>query len=118
MDPSPIRVAKTLELLGFDGFFGDRVFTASMVARGKPAPDLHLFAASQMSVAPQNVLVLEDSDTGVDAALSAGMQVWRYTGGSHFTAERKAQLKQTSVVPVFDSWANFYIDAPELMKRE
>ena len=45
------------------------------VQRGKPAPDLFLGAASQLGVEPAACLVFEDAPAGVEAALSAGMNV-------------------------------------------
>lgn len=60
------------------------VFSASMVERGKPAPDLFLLAAERMGFPPQHCLVVEDSLPGILAARAAGMAVWRFTGGSHF----------------------------------
>jgi beta-phosphoglucomutase-like phosphatase (HAD superfamily) len=49
------------------------VCTSSDVAHPKPAPDVYLLAAQQLGVAPGDCLVLEDSPTGVRAALAAGM---------------------------------------------
>ena len=51
----------------------DAVCTSSDVQRPKPAPDVYLLAASTLGVAPACCLVLEDSPTGVRAALAAGM---------------------------------------------
>ena len=51
----------------------DAVATSSDVAAQKPAPDVYLLAASKLGVAPARCLVLEDSPTGVRAALAAGM---------------------------------------------
>ena len=51
----------------------DAVATSSDVAAPKPAPDVYLLAASKLGVAPARCLVLEDSPTGVRAALAAGM---------------------------------------------
>jgi HAD superfamily hydrolase (TIGR01509 family) len=80
---SPERLAHSLALTHLADLFTGRCFTASMVARGKPAPDLFLHAAQTMGVPPARCLVIEDSETGVRAGLAAGMQVWRFTGGSH-----------------------------------
>lgn len=51
----------------------DAICTSSDVARAKPAPDVYLMAARRLDVAPARCLVLEDSPTGVRAALAAGM---------------------------------------------
>lgn len=80
---SPERLRISLALAGLAQAFAGRCFTASEVARGKPAPDLFLHAASTMGAAPARCLVIEDSLTGIRAGLAAGMQVWRFTGGSH-----------------------------------
>ena len=80
---SPPRVARTLAILGLTARFGPHVFTASQVARGKPAPDLFLFAARQMGTDPARALVIEDSQPGLEAARAAGMRVLHYTGGAH-----------------------------------
>jgi HAD superfamily hydrolase (TIGR01509 family) len=80
---SPERLARSLDLTGLAQFFDGVSFTASEVARGKPAPDLFLHAARRMGVAPARCLVIEDSLNGLRAGLAAGMEVWRFTGGSH-----------------------------------
>ena len=80
---SPERLAISLDLTGLTGAFAARSFTASEVARGKPAPDLFLHAAARMGADPARCLVIEDSLTGIRAGIAAGMQVWRFTGGSH-----------------------------------
>lgn len=80
---SPGRVRRSLEIVGFDQKFEGRMTTAVEVERGKPAPDLFLLAAAKRGVPPDRCLVIEDSVTGVKAALAAGMPVWRFTGGSH-----------------------------------
>ncbi|WP_283176092.1 HAD family hydrolase [Gemmobacter sp. 24YEA27] len=80
---SPRRVETSLRLVGLWDRLGAVTFTASEVAQGKPAPDLFLHAAARMGVAPAACLVIEDSLTGLRAANAAGMEVWRFTGGSY-----------------------------------
>ncbi|MBD1204308.1 MAG: HAD family hydrolase [Rhodobacteraceae bacterium] len=80
---SPERMRKSLEITGLSALFDGLAFTASEVARGKPAPDLFLHAAARMGADPAACIVLEDSLNGVRAGLAAGMRVWRFTGGSH-----------------------------------
>ncbi len=74
---------KNLGLVGLLEAFDPGIFSASQVARGKPAPDVFLFAASQMGFDPSDCLVLEDSAAGVTAAKRAGMRVAGFIGGSH-----------------------------------
>jgi HAD superfamily hydrolase (TIGR01509 family) len=80
---SPERLAFSLSETGLAPFFRDRSFTASLVSRGKPAPDLFLLAARELNTSPQSAIVIEDSEMGLRAALSAGMQTWHFTGGGH-----------------------------------
>ncbi|CAL9537127.1 6-phosphogluconate phosphatase [Streptomyces sp. enrichment culture] len=65
---------------GLDRWFDDvRIFSSQDVGRGKPAPDLFLYAAERMGVAPDRCVVVEDSPLGVQAALAAGMDVYGFT---------------------------------------
>lgn len=82
--------------------FDPQIFSASQVARGKPAPDVFLFAADRCGVAPAECLVIEDSVAGVTAALAAGMRVLGFTGGLHTYpghAERLIEAGARAVVP-------------------
>ncbi len=74
----PEKMALTLGVTGLAEFFGDAVFSAHMVRRPKPEPDLFLYAAAQMGVRPENTLVIEDSLSGVRAGVAAGMDVIAY----------------------------------------
>lgn len=73
-------IALKLALCGLADRFGDRVFSAEQVAHGKPAPDLFLFAARELGVAPARCAVVEDSPVGVQAARAAGMVTFAYAG--------------------------------------
>ena len=90
---SPDRLAMCLELLHLKDLFGPHVFSASLVARGKPHPDIFLFAAERMSVDPRSALVIEDSAGGVQAAVAAGMTVIGLLAASHIRDGHAAQLK-------------------------
>lgn len=80
---APDKLRLGLELTGLHRRFAPHIFSTTMVARGKPAPDLFLFAAGQMGVAPQRAIVIEDSVHGVVAGVAAGMRVVGFVGGSH-----------------------------------
>jgi HAD superfamily hydrolase (TIGR01509 family) len=71
----------TLGLTGLYERFAGRIFSAYDVARGKPAPDLFLYAASRMGVAPAACAVVEDSRYGIEAARAAGMRAFGFAGG-------------------------------------
>jgi HAD superfamily hydrolase (TIGR01509 family) len=79
----PRQVRRKLELTSLLARFGDNLFSAAMVARGKPAPDLFLYAAKQLATAPDRCLVVEDSVAGIEAAITAGMTAIGFCGGSH-----------------------------------
>jgi HAD superfamily hydrolase (TIGR01509 family) len=86
---SPLpRVRVSLHACDLARHFGERVFTSSMVARPKPAPDLFLFAAEQLGHPPEQCTVSEDSPSGVRAAVAAGMRVFGYAADED--AERLA----------------------------
>ncbi len=115
---TPARVEKSLQLTGLAAFFGKNVFTASEVKFGKPAPDLFYHTARQMQAKPEKCLVIEDSGPGLEAALAAGMIVWRYTGGSHLKDMPVEDDSRFSNVPNFDNWAKFFEMAPQLKQHE
>jgi HAD superfamily hydrolase (TIGR01509 family) len=76
------RIRTSLEVTGLLGFFSDRLFSASGVSKGKPAPDIFLHAASRLQADPAECIVVEDSVAGVTAALAAGMTPIGFVGGS------------------------------------
>jgi HAD superfamily hydrolase (TIGR01509 family) len=89
---APPRIARSLALAGLADFFGDHIFSAAEVPRGKPAPDLFLHAASRMAVDPAACLVVEDSVPGIAAAKAAGMAAIGFTAGSHCGADHGTAL--------------------------
>ncbi|WP_127903044.1 HAD family hydrolase [Solirhodobacter olei] len=111
---SPERTARALALTGLDHAFGDRVFTASQVARGKPAPDLFLHVAEVMGVAPAACLVVEDSLNGVRAGLAAGMEVWRFTGGSHLAGRLSQEPADATPHRHLSDFGDFLTLRPDL----
>jgi beta-phosphoglucomutase-like phosphatase (HAD superfamily) len=77
------RLQVCLDVLGLADEFCDHVFSADMVERGKPHPDIFLFAARKIQVSPENCLLIEDSASGVMAGRAAGMTVVGLCAGSH-----------------------------------
>ena len=103
------RVSLSLSLTGLARHFGDRLYTSQMVERGKPAPDLFLYAAERMAADPCRALVIEDSVSGVTAAKAAGMTVWGFVGGSHYQSrEGRANLVDAGADRVFARMADFW----------
>jgi HAD superfamily hydrolase (TIGR01509 family) len=89
------KIRFTLGLTGLYDRFAGRIFSATEVEHGKPAPDLFLYAAGRMGVAPSACAVVEDSALGVAAARAAGMWVLGYGGG--VTPPEKLHGPQTIV---------------------
>jgi HAD superfamily hydrolase (TIGR01509 family) len=90
---SPLeRIRTSMEATGLLRYFGARLFSASDVERGKPAPDLFLRAASEIGIASSDCIVVEDSTAGVAAARAAGMTPVGFAGGSHAGPELSAML--------------------------
>jgi HAD superfamily hydrolase (TIGR01509 family) len=75
------KMARTLGRTGLLDRFDGRIFSATQVERGKPAPDLFLFAAASLEVEPAACMVVEDSRYGVEAARAAGMRSIGFAGG-------------------------------------
>jgi HAD superfamily hydrolase (TIGR01509 family) len=96
---TPDRIALSLRITGLSDLF-DHVFSATQVARGKPAPDLFLHAAAQMEAGPESCVVIEDSAAGVQAALAAGMRVIGFTGGGHCGPEHAEKLRQAGATVI------------------
>ena len=97
-----------LGLTGMAERLEGRIFSADDVAHGKPDPDVFLFAAASMGVPPDRCAVIEDSVTGVEAGLAAGMTVFAFSGG--VTSAEKLRRHD---VTVFESMRLL----PELLGR-
>ncbi|MCB1388453.1 MAG: HAD family hydrolase [Rhodobacteraceae bacterium] len=82
----PDRIRLSLRVTGLLPLFEPNLFSATMVANGKPAPDLFLLAARRMGADPADCLVVEDSPAGIAAAHAAGMRSIAFVGGSHAKA--------------------------------
>jgi HAD superfamily hydrolase (TIGR01509 family) len=106
------RLAKALELVKLDRFFPRRrQFSAALVARPKPAADLHLFVCHSLAVTPARALVIEDSVTGVQGAVAAGVPVVGYLGASHLPDDQEDKLRAAGALALFDD----YRDLPALL---
>jgi len=87
----PEKIRLSLELTGLrDLFPGTALFSAYEVPRGKPYPDLFLHAASEIGAEPARCAVVEDTPSGVTAAVAAGMRVLGYSADSDEPALRRA----------------------------
>ena len=113
---SPRRARRSLEIVAFPGLEETPLFTASMVEHGKPAPDLFLLAAEKMGVKPRDCLVIEDSLNGIRAAHAAGMEVLRFTGGTHLQGRDLTPPDDARPAKTFDSFARFFQIVPQLRR--
>lgn len=105
------RTNHALACTQLTAYFRNNLFTRSLVKRGKPAPDLFLYAAEKMGFTPNECLVIEDSQAGIEAALAANMEVIHYTGGSHLqdlTSNNKNAIR---------SWNSFKARYPSLISN-
>ncbi len=113
----PQQIRRKLELTGLAAPFGDNLFSATMVERGKPAPDLFLYAAAQIGAAPGRCVVVEDSPAGIEAARAAGIVAIGFCGGSHCGPAQMGRLKAGGaafVIPDMRELANAVSRLPQL----
>src|SRR5215203_2343481 len=68
------QARRVLDILGLADEF-DVVVTRDDVEHGKPDPEMHLLAARELGVGPEECLAIEDSPAGVKAALAAGAEI-------------------------------------------
>jgi HAD superfamily hydrolase (TIGR01509 family) len=99
---TPTRIRSSLTTTGLIDRFAPNLFSALQVTRGKPAPDLFLFAAAEMRTQPAACLVIEDSLAGVRGAVAAGMTVFGFHGGSHCGEPHAETLRAAGASRVFD----------------
>jgi beta-phosphoglucomutase-like phosphatase (HAD superfamily) len=85
--------------MGLAHHFGEHLYSAEGLARGKPHPDIYLAAANGLGVAPRECLAIEDSPVGARSAVAAGMTVVGLVAGGHI-ADRTAHAAQLRAVGV------------------
>ncbi len=107
------KIANSLKATGLQFYFSDNeIFSSQMVKRGKPEPDLFLYAAQKMAVLPEHCFVIEDSVYGIMAAKKAGMKAFGFVGASHAIGEAYAQkLMEAGADKIFSTMSTL----PELI---
>jgi len=109
------RIRISLSVTGLLDRFDPAIFSAAMVANGKPAPDLFLHAARSMGTAPEDCLVIEDSPAGIIAAQRAGMRVFAFVGGGHIgPSGLRAEIEALNPTVIFDDMQTL----PRLVEQE
>jgi HAD superfamily hydrolase (TIGR01509 family) len=110
---TPEKIRHGLTCAGLYDQLAPHIFSATQVKRGKPAPDIFLFAAGQMGASPARCVVIEDSAHGVTGARAAGMTVLGFFGGSHCTAEHQDLLRRAGAAATFSDMRHL----PDLIAR-
>ena len=110
---TPEKIRHGLACAGLYDVLAPNIFSATQVTRGKPAPDLFLYAAEQMNIRPAQCLVIEDSVAGVTGGRAAGMTVLGFHGGSHCGAGHAELLRTAGAAVTFDDMRQL----PDLIAR-
>lgn len=101
----PAFLREKLTLGGLIDLFEPHIYSTELVARGKPHPDIFLYAAEKLQAAePARCLVIEDSVNGVRSGLAAGMEVWGFIGGGHCDAALGDQLLAEGAHALVRDW--------------
>ena len=104
---SPEWLADMTHKFGFTSHFDGRLFSATNVARGKPAPDIFLHAADGMGIAASHrCVVIEDSAAGVTGAKAAGMTAIGFCGASHIRPGHDATLRNAGADAIATVWSD------------
>lgn len=118
---NPTRIGLTLEFINgqrqhgvlLPALFAGHIFSGTDPSHpqrhSKPAPDVYLAAAAYYQVNPAQCLALEDSVTGVQAAVAAGFTCWGYTGAAPHTAELSAKLSAAGAAKILNHWDEFQV---------
>jgi HAD superfamily hydrolase (TIGR01509 family) len=94
-----------LDHLGLTDAFGDHIYSGrEHVERGKPAPDLYLFAADQLGVDIARCAIIEDSEVGAIGALASGARVIGLAAGSHCLDGHADMLRGLGVEEIASSF--------------
>lgn len=103
----------TLERLGLCRHFGDRVFSAAGIRRGKPHPDVYLMVARALGLSPSQCLVIEDHPIGVAAGAAAGMTVVGLLAAGHIRPGHDLRVRAAGARHV----AGDYVQVAEILEE-
>jgi HAD superfamily hydrolase (TIGR01509 family) len=94
-------IRRHLDHIGLSDAFGDHIYSGrEHVERGKPAPDLYLFAAEQLGVAIKRCAIIEDSPVGATGAVASGGYVIGLTVGTHCGPDHADRLRDIGAATV------------------
>ncbi len=112
------NVLNSLACAGLVELFDEEfIFTGAMAKNAKPAPDLFLLAAEKKNVSPSRTLVIEDSLAGVQAAISANMDVWGFYGTHHDPKNHAKKLSETGAKATYNSMTDVRQDIEKLLNK-
>jgi HAD superfamily hydrolase (TIGR01509 family) len=86
-------IRPALSRFGLFEHFGEHVYSTTGLKNGKPHPEVYLLAAAKLGVAPEHIVAIEDSPTGVEAAIAAGMAAIGLTAASHIGPDDAIRLQ-------------------------
>ena len=106
---TPEKIKLSLEITHIHPYFFN-IFSATQVKKGKPFPDLFLYAAKEMGFGPENCIVIEDSNPGIQAAIAAGMKPLLYRPGANASHHETDQVKifnnMSQLPKIIEAWAH------------
>ena len=95
-----------LDHLGLRERFAPHLYSGrEHVDRGKPAPDLYLYAAASLGVPIAACAIIEDSPIGATGAVASGGTVIGLCAGSHCPPDHASRLREIGVAQVAASFA-------------
>lgn len=98
-------IRRHLDHIGLSDVFGDHLYSGrEHVERGKPAPDLYLYAADKLGVAIGDCAIIEDSPVGATGAVASGGHVIGLCAGSHCAPDHAERLRAIGVAAVASSF--------------
>lgn len=109
------RLQLCLQILNLADKFGSNVFSSDIVSRGKPHPDIFLLAADKLGMNPGSCLVIEDSASGIKAAVAAGMTAVGLCAASHIRDGHQLRLREAGALHLANSWDEVEKIAPQFL---
>lgn len=108
-------VEEALDKFGWSQHFQRPVYSAESVAQGKPSPLVYQLALDTIGVDNSEVIAVEDSYTGVQAALAAGIKTIGFLGGSHILGNHAARLESLGVSAMANDHAHLQTILNEML---
>lgn len=97
------RLKRKLTIANLFETFDPHIYSVDHVQNGKPSPDLFLYAAEKLGIAPERCMVIEDSVNGILAARKANMLAIGFVGGGHADNGLRTRLTEAGANTVFDN---------------